>query len=665
MFKHSGAASAATAAFVAVTILQTTPVNSQTPASPGPIDLVVTPARQPLALQRSGSAVTVLRSDDFERSGVNSVADLLRGQPGLDVTEAGGRGQGATVRLRGGEARHTLVLIDGIRVNDPSGPAGEFDFANLALANVERIEILRGPQSALYGSDAIGGVINIITRRGRGPARGSVTLEGGSYGTFSTRAAISGGTDTLSYAFGLMAARSDGFSAYGYRIPRLSGFAPFDKDGFDRISGNARLTWRVADQVELEAGFYAGRLNAGYDAAFAGFGFLPDTASRTRAELIQGYLRAIVDPVGSMIRHQVTLLANQTERIVKDEQRYDFGFGLTTEQNRFEYRGRRYGAEYQGTARLGAFGSLVFGGGFEGEALESSNRPGLNSFEPAARASYRRAGWNLFALHQFQLGERIDISLGARADNIEGVRTFITGRATAAYRITETGTKLRASVGTGAKAPSLYQQFSIYSPTRNGDPALKPEESFGFDAGIDQELLNGRMTLSATVFHNRIRDLIDFDFTRGVRGAFGPLGQYVNIARARTQGVELSADVALLEDILRVRASYTLQTAIDETTRLALPRRPAHQGRLSLAWTPLPRLTIEPTLWFVGERFSSRAERDRLAPYARFDARMSYQVTDRLTLYLRAENITNVRYEEVRNYGTTGRAFYAGLTATW
>lgn len=636
---------------------------------PAPLDVVVTATRQPLAIQRAGSAITVIRADEIEASGAAGVIDLLRAAPGLALVQNGGAGQLANVQIRGAESRHTTVLVDGIRVNDPSAGAGEFDFNNLALADVERIEILRGPQSALYGSDAIGGVINIITRKGRGAPRMSLTLEGGSYGSVFARAGVSGGTRDLSYSFGILGARATGFSAYGARIPRLYGFGPFDKDGFDRLAGNGRVSWRVAEGVEIEAGLYAGRAGAGYDAAFAGSGYRPDTPSRSRASLLNGYLRAIVDPAGGLMRHQLTLFGNQTDRVIKDVQRYDFGFGLTTEDNRYDYRGRRFGAEYEGLLRLGAFGTFSFGAVVEQEALRSATKPGQNSYQTAERASYERMSRGLFALHQITLGDRLDLSAGVRLDRVANVKDFVTGRLTAAYRLPETGTKLRASAGWGAKAPSLYQQFSIYGPTRAGDPALRPEQSFGVDAGIDQTLLDGRVTLSMTAFHNRIRNLIDFDFNRGLvidlGGGPAPVGQYVNVARARTQGLELAADAVIWEGYVKARGSYTYLDAIDETTGLKLARRPAHQGKASLLFTPWPKVTIEPLVYLIGERYSSRNERQRLAPYAMLDVRVAYQLNDNLKLYARAENLTDARYQEVKDYGTGGRAIYVGLNATW
>lgn len=629
-------------------------------------DIVVTPNRTEQSIQRSGSAVTVISGEEIAKANPGSVLDALRGQPGVFVVENGGPGKLSTISLRGAEVRHTLVLIDGIRVGDPTSTGGEFDFSTLIATDIERIEILRGPQSALYGSDAIGGVVNIITRKGRGDPRASITMEGGSYGTAAARASISGGTRDVSYALSAALARSDAFSSYGYRIAPLEArYGPLDDDGYRRVAGSGRLAWRPVEGVEVETGFFSGRNRTKYDAAFAGFGFLPDTPSDQTNWLTTVFGRVTADAFGGMLRNRVTLSGNVTERELRDVQRYDFGFGLTEERNAFAFRGERAGLEYQGDLKLGSYGLLTFGASVERENFLSKIRPGVNSFNLPERLSETRLTQSAFALHQITLFERLDLSFGARVDDVEGVKPFYTQRATAAYRIEETGTKLRASIGTGAKAPSLYQQFSIYAPTRNNDPALQPERSVGFDIGVDQSLLEGRVKLSASLFQNRIKDLIDFDFRRGLPGPFGPRGQYINVARAKITGFEGAADIVLWPDLVRMKASYTNLLAEDETTDLPLARRPRHSGRVSFLITPMPRLTIEPSVVLVGERWSRPGKRDPLEPYARFDIRMDYAVSDNLTLFARAENITDARYQEIATYGTTGRAIYGGLRATW
>lgn len=639
-------------------------------AQPGvetPSDIVLTPGRSPEAVSRSGSAVTVIRAAEFEASSGKSLADLFRQVPGVSVTEAGGPGQAATVRVRGAEARHTLVLVDGVRVNDPSTGASEFDFNAIAPGDVERIEVLRGPQSALYGSDAIGGVINIITRKGRGGYRGFAVVEAGSYGTAATRIGVSGGTRNFDYAFALSMARGAGFSSYGYRVDRLKPHlaGPLENDYFARLGGNLKLAWRPVEGVEVEVGATATTNRLQYDAAY---GSQPDTPSLARARFLTQYLRFSADSFEGRLRHSVTLFANQTDRSYKDISYFDFGFGPFREWSRYGYAGRRFGAEYQGDLKLDRFGKLIFGARIEEEKLTSSTRVVESLFNSPSRDTARQQTRSLFALYQIPVGSRLDLSFGARLDDVEKVDRFITWRATGAYRIDETGTKFRASVGTGGKAPSLFQ---LHSP-QYGTKSLEAERSFGVDAGVDQQLFGGRLTLSATLFHNRLTNLIDFSAYDAATFSYPTCpasqlysGCYQNVGKAETSGVETSAEAVLVEGLLTARASYTHLVARDLSTGLKLARRPEHEGRLAFRFTPMEGLSIEPVVQFVGVRYSSANQVYKLAPYARFDLRAEYQLHKHLAVFARGENLTNARYQEVYNYGTTGRAAYAGLRATW
>ena len=237
---------------------------------------------------------------------------------------------------------------------------------------------------------------------------------------------------------------------------------------------------------------------------------------------------------------------------------------------------------------------------------------------------------------------------------MSGGDAFATGRATVAYRILETGTKLRASLGTGAKAPTLYQRFSIY-----GDPTLRAEKNVGVDAGIDQTLFDGRAKLSATVFRARYRELIDFN---------SATLRYFNVARALMQGVELSGEATLVPDAWRVRASYTYQHAENLQTKAALLRRPHNKGSLSLVYTGLPKLELEARLVMIGARYDFNNQtfgRSIMPGWGRLDLRADYAVNDNLSLFGRIENALDKRYEEIRDYGTAGRSFYAGLKTTW
>ena len=261
-------------------------------------DIVVTPTRTPEPLRSVGSAVTVLTAEEIEQTSVRDVGDLFRRVPGVTLTQSGGPGHVQTVRIRGGDVRHTLVMIDGIRVNDPISTGREFDFSTLVLADVERIEVLRGPQSALYGSDAMGGVINIITKQGSGPPKAPLSVEAGRYGTKETKGGISGGDGTVDYSFGFAGFDTAGFSTFGYRIPRLRFAVPWglEPDSAKRFGLNGRVGVNVADGVRLELGGSHGFNRAQFDGFFdPAFSPYPDTPSRATSWLHNVYSRLIAD----------------------------------------------------------------------------------------------------------------------------------------------------------------------------------------------------------------------------------------------------------------------------------------------------------------------------------------------------------------------------------
>jgi vitamin B12 transporter len=655
-------------------------------------DIVVTPSRSAQPIQRAGSAITVITAEEIEKTSVSDVSDLLRRVPGLTLTQSGGPGHVQTVRIRGGDVRHTLVMIDGIRVNDPGSTGREFDFSTLVLADVERIEVLRGPQSALYGSDAMGGVVNIITKRGRGAPHANLSVEAGSYGTKETKGGISGGDGTVDYSFGFAGYDTAGFSTFGYRIPRLRYTVPwgFEPDNAKRFGLTGRVGVNVSENVRLELGgsasYNRSQFDGFFDPAFAPY---PDTPSRGWTWFYNVYSRLIADT--GALRNTVTVYANRTDRTSENVSYGQFGVfcgsaffvgpPVTTCRQDTFFIGDRKGVEYQGDLKMGSFGLFTFGAKAEQDQADSFSQIVLPTPAPRLRdIAAEQTTVSAFALHQLTLFDRLHLSLGGRADNVRDVATFATWRATAAYEIPETETKLRASAGTGAKAPSLYQ---LYSPDF-GTATLQPEHSIGVDAGIDQMLFDGRVKLSGTLFWNRYRNLIEFrspDFSVfpvvpiGCRPA-QVFGCYFNVARARTSGAELSAEINAVPQFLRIRLTYTALDAIDLATHMKLARRPTHEGRFGLIITPIPGLSIEPTIVYVGHRYDlpfdptlpnpvASFEKGKLQPYARFDIYAEYKLNQTFSIYARGENLANTRYEEVQNFGTPGRSVYAGVRATW
>ncbi len=656
-----------------------------------PLQVTVTANRSPTAIQRTGSAITVIPTGVLDGRSPLSLADTLRQVPGLSLTETGGPGTPTTVRLRGNDARHTLVMIDGVRVNDPTDVGGGFDFASLSALDIDRIEVLRGPQSALYGSDAIGGVVNIITRRGRGEPRSFLQVEGGSYGTKSVRTGVSGSTSTVSYSLSLNHLDSAGFSRFGYRVPRIERASPWklEPDGVKRSGASGRIAWRPVQGFELEIGGSLSRTLTQTDNAF---GMAEDTAGKDRLQNGSGFVKASVDTFDGNWKHSLQAFIHRSERRSRcGALNFNCFYQDPADRTNFleaniadsKFSGERKGVEYQGDLRFGAFGTLIYGARHEREearfsALELSPNP-----SPGYRYGASRITQSLFALHQLPLGERTDVSFGGRLDKPDDTRSFLTWRATAAHRILETGTKLRASAGTGAKAPSLYQQFSAYGPVASGNPALRPERSFGVDAGIDQEAFGGRLKFSATLYENRVRDLIEYDASLGlINRVFAPftfpIGQYVNLSRAVTRGLELSGEAILIEGLLKARASFAWQDARTVTAFGALRpndkllRRPEQQGFVALTYTPFNGLTLEPSVTFVGRQVDQvrlpgtfNSFRRDLAPYATLGMKADYAITRQVTAYVRGENLTNARYQVVFNYGSPGRSVYGGIRTSW
>jgi len=648
------------AASVSLCALSLGAAHAQTVTEPMPIpDIVITATRSPLAISQAGSAISVITAEDIEKESLKSPAEVLRRVPGVTVVETGGPGSTTTVRLRGADAGHTLVLIDGIRVNDPSTDAGEFDFSNLSAVDIERIEVLRGPQSAIYGSDAIGGVINIITRKGNGPPRVSIGVEGGSYGTKAGRAAVSGSEGPVSYAFSATGFDTAGFSRYGYRIGRVEDVltSPLEADGAKRLGAAGRVSVAVSPDVEFEIGGYTSHNKVELDND-PGFDALPDGPSSARQHLYQGHARLTVNTFDGILKNSFLVSGSRTDR---DYRLIGSYFLPSLYWDEYGYRGDRLSAEYQGDLKLGPFGLLTLGAKIEEETLVSTTRNVLPVEIPTyENVDASQTTRSVYALHQFSPFENLHLSLGGRIDDIEDGDTFGTWRTTAAYEIPSSGTKLRASLGTGAKAPTLYQKFDPFS----GTASLESERSIGFDVGVDQSLADDRVLLSATFFANRFRNLIAYAMADTCRPE-QMYGCFINVKRARTSGIELSADMDVIPAWLRVKATYTYLEAFDEDTDLRLARRPQHQGRLGFTITPVPGLSIEPSVVLVGTRFSSPGEMYELAPYARFDLYADYKINDTFSIYGRAENLTDARYQEVYNYGTAGRSFYAGLRATW
>lgn len=600
------------------------------PADDGGSPNVVTPGRTVQSLGAVATATTVIGPAEIERArgGGASVEDVLRGSPGLNVQRSGGIGGTTDVRIRGADSDQTLVMIDGVRLNDPASAQSEFDFSVLSLSNVERIEILRGPQSGVYGGDAIGGVINIITRTGEGPPSSFVEAEGGSFGTLSQKAGSSGSLDRFSYAIGLSNFTTDGFS-------RKSGGT--EDDATDKQSIAGTFGYRVSDDADLKARFGYYRVRADLDGSTR----QPDDRDEVTRELFDAALTGTVKSFGGTVTTRGTFFTNKAEREFFDD---------TTTDVTSDFEGTRVGAEVQSDVKIGSGDLLTIGGKTEavsGSAVDTDVTGQVT--DRFDETDHRHA---VFASYLFNPIDAFMLSAAGRVDDFDNGNVEATYRFAAAYRFDETGTKLRASYGTGAKAPTIFQRAEVAF----GNPDLEVETSEGLDVGIDQLLFNGRVELSATYFRQDIENLIVFETT-----SFSPFdGEYRNVASAETEGVELAAQWQAF-DWLRLRGAYTYLKARDAELDEPLPRRPEHVAKATIELQPTTQLYFSGTVIYQSDQFGSSGRRNPVDGFTRVDANAEYNFSHAATFFVRAENLTDNTYEEVRTFATPDRSAYAGI----
>lgn len=594
------------ALFIATPALMT-PALAQQPFQLGTITLFSN--QNAKAVARSGATVEVITDSDVKRARATSFSDLLAEQPGVSLSRNGGVQAATTLRIRGLNTNYIGVRIDGIDVTDPTGPQNAFNFGGLLTGGFGRAEVLKGTQSAIYGSDAIAGVVNLKTFVPDTPGlSGRASAEVGTYNTFNLGLGFANVTDRGHVALSLSRYETDGFSARA---------TDTEDDGFEKTEARLVLEQDLTDQLRFG-------LSALWSTEEGGFDNSSVDPSGIFTQDRRG-ARAFLRWTGDVVTHEFALSRFDTERTSVP------GFSRV-------FTGERSTAEYKGIVTINAATKLTFGGDATRETAQID------------ATGYGADEWGLFAELDYAASDALDLTVSARHDNSGDFGGFTSVRGSLAWSIRE-DLILRANAGTGLRAPSLFERFSAF-----GNLALVPEESRGIDLGIEKRL-GGDDFVKATLFYNEIDNRIGF-------GA----ATYVQVAGATvSQGLELSGRKALT-DRLSVWGNYTLTDA--DTNGTSLLRVPRHELVLGVDFAVNDRLSGQMSLQYISDRgdldFSTFPGTPVIMGATTLvNLGVGYALSDTADAFLRVENLTDQRYQTAFGFNSAGRTVMFGVQASF
>jgi len=599
---------------------------------------VVGATRVPTPEDQLGTSVTVITGDQIEQKQRRTLPEVLLDVPGLNVVQNGSPGGTTSVFIRGTNANHTKVLVDGIDVSDPSSADGSFDFSQLLASDIDRVEVLRGPQSGLYGSEAIGGVVNIITKKGSGPPRATASIEGGSYGTFNQTAGISGSQARFNYNANIAHHRTTNTQVTPSDL--VPPGVPINDDFYNNTTYATKLGANLTDNFDI--GVVARYIDTDLrnTSDQPGVGPEPIRSDNTNHELFTRGT-AHLTLFDGLFDQTVGYGYTNYRRRVFDPNAGALAFG----NDPGYFRGDRTKLDYQGNVRVTAGQIVIIGAEHE--------RDTINDSSPATAAYSNNAG---FVQLQSSFGERFFNTASLRYDSNSQFGGRTTYRIAPAVIVPETDTTFRGSVGTGFKAPTLDQMFDSFPAFGFfANPNLVPETSFGWDAGVEQKFLDRRASVGATYFHNDIKNLIDFNDT------FTTL---INVGQATTYGVESFVSYKPW-DVLSLRADYTYTVARNDVTGSALSRRPKHKVSLNATWQVTDRATLSGTVLYTGPWVDSNRSGTMAglvaSRYTLVNIAGSYDLGYGVTAFARIDNLTDRHYQDPIGFLHQGLGVFGGV----
>lgn len=622
--------------------------------------VVTSPTTLPTDSREIASSVTVITGADLERDQLRTVPDALRAVPGLNVVQTGGPGGQTSVFMRGTNSSHVKVFIDGIEAGDPSSVIGAFDFAHLLTGDIERIEVLRGPQSGLYGSDAIGGVISITTKKGEGPPKVSASVEAGSFSTFNQTASLRGAQGNINYAFNVLHYRSASIPVTPLEL--LAPGTRRNNDLYDNKTYSGKVGVDLSDN--LTANFVARFTDA--KLGFTGDDFV-NLGPNGNPEILQS----------TQLNRNLFTRSEMVWSLFGGRFKNYFGvnysnqWALTTNPNADSFNpfgavnpptrnvGIRTKYDWRGVVDVMPGQVLVVGAESQRDTLTNATGTAFGAPTLTGASNRNHAGYLEL---QSEFAKRFFLVSNVRYDNNEAFGSHTTWRLAPAFLVPGTDTKLKATYGTGFKTPTLSQLF-VNNPAiaQVANPGLLPEESIGYDFGFEQPVWNDRVRFGATYFHNRVKNLIvnQFDpvaFTFSNR----------NVGSAMMQGVEAFIAVKV-SDELSLRGDYTLTNTRDQTTDLGLLRRPANKISATAIWMPVDQLTLSATVVYVGSGVDVNRDTPVFIPrldtdaYTTVNLAANYNVNKNVTVFARADNLFNKQYQVPTGFLRPGLGVYGGI----
>ena len=608
-------------------------LQARQPAGQRPVrydeEIIVTADREAENIRNVGSSVSVISSGQIAASGARWLLDVLQFVPGVNVVRGGPAGSLAQVFVRGSNTGHTLFLIDGVKVNSPTSGAYDVSGIQLAAEQIDRIEVVRGPQSTLYGSQAIGGVINVITRRGSGAGTWGVEADGGAYSSGRFHTWGTGQAGSVRLIGGISYFDSAGFSTAS------SANGNIEADGYRNLSYNGRLDY-TSDRGVVARGYVRGFDG---DLDFDGFDFSEGPVDnllnvQTSAETIVG---GAVGYLGEGVSSIVEVSTSDADLTTDTPGDFFTGFALDSSIRE---------VDWQNELVVPGAQTLVGGVEYRREqaATVSTNIFGSDSFDEKVDVI------GVYVQDRVRIADRARITGGVRFEDHSTFGSKWTGRLTATVDATDV-VRVHGSAGSGFKAPTLND---LYFPGFS-NPDLQPEESVGFDIGVETFMPAPHVRFDVTLFYNDITDLIEFDFVSG---------RPENIGNVTTTGAEIGGDYAASES-LSIAGAYTFTDATPVASEEQLIRRPRHQASIRLTVHPVEDLRLWSEVRVKGESFDNGVGgREALDGFTLVNLAADYQVLGMLLIRGRVDNLFDTDHEEILGFGTTGLSVYLGVTLT-